>query len=671
MKPGGTINDDYVPLESFSVLSSSSIDPLELGILLDLPSKLLLSLGQTKEQKNREGLKRTLMTAGDVLTVRNLQSALNVLTGHASSLSHTLDTWMRHQGVGASQTITDEAQIEEIYNILLSLADQWDDLYIEFNNESPDNMANEIESGVSQEACLFEVLRHVPDLTVKKLIAALEGLEDHDSVEILKTRYNDRLDEKITAREATSVIHSVAYEWEDLGAELDVPSDEMEVIEGYRVKNLYSHHRYKVVLQHACQQGSLVKKRIIQAAKILKFKALGEQLEQVWGKTELPAKKELWHSILSALELGNKPSIAKIFALMKMSTLYGESVMLAVNQPPSNINTGSGDFAYQLLVADTQGELIPEALLTMLKSFPRMCDHQDYSEIEARLRRLVSRGSQAALSRLTFESKVLQWRDLYELTSKGQDSLNIAVWTSLLLGVAVPSADLHVYRDKPNYAAVSIWENILRGFPYLQTGHLKQLFETFPDMQGFISLLPAGEETEQPTVELRGLSPLSDEIVQVAKNLLLAKRYLSLIDVGPASDLSAYIYLPFYLKPVASALVNEFGLKQLFVQASEILSVSPVFWGSSKQPVVSMGNVPPDNYICPITLQPIDDPVAILTGGRIFRYFSKAALLKTLKIDPRNPLSREPLSYKQVKGMTVDYEQRHRIKAWKSMHLDY
>lgn len=695
METESTTGNNLIPDELFPALCKKSIRPLELGILLDLPVELLLSLSETEAQRHCEGLKKTLMTAGDNLTVKNLQTAINNLSGSASSLSHTLDIWMQHQGIDASQVITDAAKIDELYNIMLSFADQWASLYTELNGECCDNIEEEIHTGVSQEACLLEVLKRVPDLTVKKLIEAFEEVEENFFAQELKKRYTNKLDDSITAIEATAIIRSKAYTWYSLGIALDVSDDELQPIENYRLKNFKDTAKYKIILQQAYKQGSLTKENIIQVLKVLEWNNHADQLEKIWKEkitVKLPTKKELWDAILVALEQKQKPSIAKVLALMKMGRCHGETVMLALNQPPSSSNPKPSDFNHQLIVAAAQGELVPEAFLTMLKGFPRklkgfpsMCDHQDYSNIEQKLNRLITPDSQGVPfgsptqpeHSVHRESRVLKWRDLYELTRKGEDSLRIAVYTSLLLGVSVSHIIFYDYRSCTS-AAIHVWENILRAFPYLQTGHLKELFNTFPNMQDYTSLLPAGIETQQPTVMLRGLSPLAAEIVQIAENLYHTSTFIKLAvieewtDIERKNHLSNYMHLPFYLKPIADALVSRHGMKELFAEASVIPSAIPGFLGASKQTTKTLliSDIPPDDHVCPITLELIDDPVAILTGS-IIRYFSKATLLKALTVDPRNPLSRNELRYETVQGMKIDHIQKSKIKRWREEHPDY
>ena len=73
----------------------------------------------------------------------------------------------------------------------------------------------------------------------------------------------------------------------------------------------------------------------------------------------------------------------------------------------------------------------------------------------------------------------------------------------------------------------------------------------------------------------------------------------------------------------------------------------------------------PDEYMCPITLDWFDDPVVAPSGHS----FSRAALLESLAGDPRNPITREPLSIEQTgKLVYTNFSLRHAVEHYRLNH---
>ncbi len=75
---------------------------------------------------------------------------------------------------------------------------------------------------------------------------------------------------------------------------------------------------------------------------------------------------------------------------------------------------------------------------------------------------------------------------------------------------------------------------------------------------------------------------------------------------------------------------------------------------------------PPEEFICPITKQIMKDPVYLENSGNTKRYERKA-LIKWLKSTPRNPITNESATEKNIKG---DIDLKARIEQWHKKHLD-
>ena len=74
----------------------------------------------------------------------------------------------------------------------------------------------------------------------------------------------------------------------------------------------------------------------------------------------------------------------------------------------------------------------------------------------------------------------------------------------------------------------------------------------------------------------------------------------------------------------------------------------------------------PSDYVCPLSREYMEDPVAIGENG-CKRYFSREYLVQSLRVaGPFNPLTRMPLSPEEVPA--VDDEHLARIRAWRARH---
>lgn len=93
---------------------------------------------------------------------------------------------------------------------------------------------------------------------------------------------------------------------------------------------------------------------------------------------------------------------------------------------------------------------------------------------------------------------------------------------------------------------------------------------------------------------------------------------------------------------------------------------------SARQALAVVREETQDDYLCPISLDYMDDPVAISMatgqGGEVVRHFSQRHLLEWLRHDPRNPFTREQLLPSTVALMPVDLVHLARIQDWRRRH---
>ena len=79
---------------------------------------------------------------------------------------------------------------------------------------------------------------------------------------------------------------------------------------------------------------------------------------------------------------------------------------------------------------------------------------------------------------------------------------------------------------------------------------------------------------------------------------------------------------------------------------------------------ILLSNEPPKEYLCPIGLTVIPDPIAIELTKGVFIHFSKNNLLDWLKVQPINPISRKPLTPHEVERKKIDIKFQQQITQW-------
>ena len=124
-----------------------------------------------------------------------------------------------------------------------------------------------------------------------------------------------------------------------------------------------------------------------------------------------------------------------------------------------------------------------------------------------------------------------------------------------------------------------------------------------------------------------------------------------------------------------TALSSKLNLKQLFAIVDEFIIEQASETSSTRtkpeRRIRIVEQLIPDQYQCPITQEPIKEPVPVMmNSNRDIRYYERDSLLRWLHQNPSNPLSREPLYYKDVEKIEVDREHQHKIQQWLEDHPD-
>ena len=239
-------------------------------------------------------------------------------------------------------------------------------------------------------------------------------------------------------------------------------------------------------------------------------------------------------------------------------------------------------------------------------------------------------------------------------------------------------------RKSPAERALSIWRRVYNALPLLETGHLVQVFRRF-DKPELVDRLTGDPDSDiQPTVPLRGLSCRAAAFVDLACEL----RQLppgTVEDMASLCDLAGgtYYQAPPGTDPLCRLLNHIIWsghqtLKSLYALLDQTLTAqagaaqTPGAATRAQQALANIQAEVHDAYLCPISLDYMDDPVAIrmtIDQNRdVILHFSKEHLLRWLQQDPRHPLTREPLLPATVDAMHVDQVHRARIQNWRQRH---
>ena len=216
--------------------------------------------------------------------------------------------------------------------------------------------------------------------------------------------------------------------------------------------------------------------------------------------------------------------------------------------------------------------------------------------------------------------------------------------------------------------ALSTWQWIYTHAPWLETGHLVPLFRRF------------GREALMR--ELTGIAGSDFAFGEPASPF--PERVVEFMDL--AQDLCEKPGLV-RIFGFQNQVTKHFGYAMLARcsqnwQVLNCLAVDPLmlqawrnFVGAfqknrenavAKELEVNAGGYPHD-YVCPITLTYMDDPVLIIQSQTSWNYFSRRNLIQALRDSgPFNPLTRCPLCEQDVPE--VDQEHLKRINAWREQH---
>ena len=211
----------------------------------------------------------------------------------------------------------------------------------------------------------------------------------------------------------------------------------------------------------------------------------------------LPESKELWDGLLTSVQKGCQLPALNILALLGHSS-DPLLVIAAMNQAPKNSlislrarylveSLYKGQFSFCHLVWLGRG------LTREYKPPPEIIDFAE------------------SITRSNQRSAILQFSDFLPLAA-AHNGADLALMTAAILGIHLSCSDIvYGYWAKDAHRRnLNIWHRILMTFPYLQTGHLQQLFRQHTDLHEAIELLPGAGNLEPPDISLAGISVFAE-----------------------------------------------------------------------------------------------------------------------------------------------------------------
>ncbi|MCY4472392.1 MAG: hypothetical protein OXC07_06180 [Kistimonas sp.] len=243
------------------------------------------------------------------------------------------------------------------------------------------------------------------------------------------------------------------------------------------------------------------------------------------------------------------------------------------------------------------------------------------------------------------------------------------------LGVGALPVDPEARRQQvpERDAALVIWRRIYNRVPWLETGHLVQLLRVLAGEQRIEKLTGHADSRCWPAAFV------SEHSARAAQFLNLAQVLEQHPERAQAFIRMKHVNLRLsYLAPVGTAaswrLLNGLAFDPLLLRAARsFLSPGgqppslPLVAAADEDGLEKNAEGYPCDYVCPLSRDYMDDPVAILEGNGRRRYFSRQCLFESLIVaGPFNPLTRERLSLEEVPA--VDVEHLARIHAWRVKH---
>ncbi len=275
------------------------------------------------------------------------------------------------------------------------------------------------------------------------------------------------------------------------------------------------------------------------------------------------------------------------------------------------------------------------------------------------------------------QSRVLCPFDVLRLSQAGDEPERHALEMAAALGVGGEVVGNRIWHWSAvwnesgpctRWQALCTWQWTGTRAPWLETGHLVSLFRRF-GREDLMRQLTGSAGSDCAFGE--PASPFPDRVVEfmdLAQDLCNQPGLVRAFGLqNGVKEHFGYAMLP-GSRP-NWRLLNCLAVDPLMLQAWR--SFVEAFQKSresaaAKELEMNAGGYPHD-YVCPITLIYMDDPVLIIESQNSWSYFSRRSLIQALRdAGPFNPLTRSPLYPQDVPE--VDQEHLQRITAWRERH---
>ncbi len=442
----------------------------------------------------------------------------------------------------------------------------------------------------------------------------------------------------------------------------------------------------RTVLEKAATMGTLTKQSILEALYLKRYDTQIESLEETWGITfQPPSPDEHFERILKNPEMNTPATLYSAYALMKTNSVDFISGMLMNHEISFTTIISIDDFNLLLLCSrQLDGSLVQAFNQLWINGYCSTTENYPPPRTK---------------TYSSYESRPLQPADLACMLKRQQDqtaSLDAAVTVATTLGVSFNYEKIGIECSENRIkcsenrlkcsenrikCAGAIWLEVLRQIPFLETGHLRTIMEQF-GLQDSLRQVPVIALAEKPKIQLKGISTRAAEYLEVAGWLymdqtLATKLWQENSCLFESSSLESGQH------STNQHLLNSIaGDRMLFKQLWPLLDSCTTITRVKKKDLVNILSPdsirPPDDHICPLTLDLMDDPVAVrLTSEKdynrvqVFRFFSKASLLAAVHLNPINPFTRAPLYPDDVKKLQIDKQHRQLIGQWRQQNPNY
>ena len=563
---------------------------------------------------------------------------------------------------------------------------KWEDFAVDLDFTSAEikSIKHDVKNLQDSKRCLRESLMHCTGCTIHNIYSALYTIklrafafEFLDWVTANSLAVNSSLQDSNLFEKVVSFLQPYRNKWEELALELDVSEETVHEIGDKYTLAFDVTEKTKKLLNIVRNKGKLSPKNLVYVLKTcgLNFATLQVATKYSVDSDSINPKKYTFNDLVTEQQLLPTSSSA-LMLFYKHSSISEWKLLLnsihsnySINDIP---NDSSANLQLKLVCAIKEKRVTVQQLASFCKQF--VGDIKVPDELVSKSFLNFNQKPQTGKP-ILMRSATIDYKDVLCLQTHPEATAKI----SILLGYN-PYSTSDSILDRSS-ASVNLWMRLVSKYVLLQTGHLKELL--IGDMESLIRFLPNGGNIEQPFIRLKRIAPNSTFfkesyiILEMLKNESLQAIYAkfeiaSYISEELKSPHIRCLSTPY--KILLAAIKNTNLKKQLWFELDE-LATERFMRKDFHLRFVSMERdsylQPPEEYLCPITLGLIKEPILIQMNDNVFIYFDRAPLIQWLKQNPINPLTRQKLSLQDVASIEVDVGFKKVIDQWGLEHPEY